>query len=809
MNATFSAAMFRINNVKLRAHRIYIALSIGRAFATAMIVTSLWLIVEPARPLMAIALGGLTFLLLISFTSFRRKHHVDPRDFLLGLDINHQNSVLSPFEAAEMPENLVEADWSPRLVREVRRVRAIEMRRLTAMSTSITIPALAALLVWFKAPPSLVNVLAEASNVLSLFEAQQTIEVLSGPFNPDDLGRALSLDLKAPLIKLLPQNMLRFSLKSRSLSSAGRSPPSITLAATSSTRTPVTFQMQGRFDQEGRPSGWILDFSAVESSRMSLSSSEGKIIADFEVVKLPIPEVTLALNGLRQDPWPDNLAVPLMIHVKATNPLKKIQLLLTAKGKTITEVVSAVYGDTSKEISTEYKLNLEPYMSEDALDFEIVAQAIDSAQPQPLSGNSDPILLHAASAYGRYKATLATLSKIKSLVDDAVSSTKTTLGAEAEALARQATAQADTSPFFDTLDRMTLAKMLSNVGQPQDSDFKTRFSGLVDLSHDLGNFLFEHETLDDRERDRDFFIAVRTFSRVLEKPKANRLVSIDQIVKRLKAFLDQRYVRWKMRVDRLPEAARPTSWSKVRDQKPFHAGVEDAYSLDSQQGQVGPSQVALTKATNSYKAWLDDLESKEDEYRQKKEREQQQGMANARNELRELQQRQDQISSALDRSESRPKEDLASKWQSARPQQNSNVKQAKDLLAQLRAMSPESGERLAGAMGAMEETSSQGNKGEFASAESASDAAGRLLRDAEQSAARRQQQQQQGNRGRRKRAAGDDYYGNALAGGDFEFKTEYQVDSRYREDILNDVLKSGDSAEDKALLDNYLRQILR
>jgi hypothetical protein len=83
----------------------------------------------------------------------------------------------------------------------------------------------------------------------------------------------------------------------------------------------------------------------------------------------------------------------------------------------------------------------------------------------------------------------------------------------------------------------------------------------------------------------------------------------------------------------------------------------------------------------------------------------------------------------------------------------------------------------------------------------------RLLRDAEQSAARRQQQQ--GNRGKRKRASGDDYYGNAMVGGDVEFKTEYQVDARYREDILKDVLKNGDTAEDKTLLDNYLRQVLR
>ena len=132
---------------------------------------------------------------------------------------------------------------------------------------------------------------------------------------------------------------------------------------------------------------------------------------------------------------------------------------------------------------------------------------------------------------------------------------------------------------------------------------------------------------------------------------------------------------------------------------------------------------------------------------------------------------------------------------------------AMDLFKKVQALSPESGARLSAAIDAMEETVSQGNKADFVLAESASDAAGRLLRDAEKSAAKKQEKSE--GRGRRKRSPADSFYGNAFVGGDVEFKTEYQVDSRYREEVLNDALENSDSTEEKQLLEHYLRQILR
>jgi hypothetical protein len=102
-------------------------------------------------------------------------------------------------------------------------------------------------------------------------------------------------------------------------------------------------------------------------------------------------------------------------------------------------------------------------------------------------------------------------------------------------------------------------------------------------------------------------------------------------------------------------------------------------------------------------------------------------------------------------------------------------------------------------------TVTSGESAQFAQAESASDLAGRLLRDAEQAASRSQKQQ---GRGRRRRAGGDEYHGTSI-GGQVEIKSEYQVDPRYREDILRDVESEISNGENKAILDGWLHEVVR
>ena len=79
------------------------------------------------------------------------------------------------------------------------------------------------------------------------------------------------------------------------------------------------------------------------------------------------------------------------------------------------------------------------------------------------------------------------------------------------------------------------------------------------------------------------------------------------------------------------------------------------------------------------------------------------------------------------------------------------------------------------------------------------------------SAARKDQKKKR-QRGRRKRSQSNKYYGNQIVGGDIAIQREYNVDRRYREDIIEEVQKSQDAnldTEDQQLLDNYLRQVIR
>lgn len=772
------------------------------------VVSSLWLIVDPLHPFTGFILGGLALVLLASFTSWKKKHQVHAEDFLIYLDMNHPGSQLSPFEAARSENFIVQPDWQPKISREVKRVHAIETRRLSVMASSLAIPILAAFLLWFKAPPSLSQIGEEVRDMLSIFSGGTTLEILNGSLNKVPSEQPIVLTTDRQVVRLLPQNMVRLKISS-SKANSNTPTPSVELRALPADgkqkTEPQTFQMNIDYGQDGHAIGWVLEFTSSEKSELIIPSLSNSPLALLDVQSLPVPQVQLHIAASSQEQWPDNIPVPFEIDVQSHNPLHRIQLVIKGKSRNKIENVTTVVGDSTKDVHTEYKLNLEPYMEEDVVEFEVTAQAIDHTQPEPLTGSSTPILIKAASAYGRYRMTLQTLGKLKSLIDASVGEAKGNLDREAYGLAATAATQSETSPFFDMVDRVELSRIVSGLNESKQLDPKAMVSKLLDLNASLASFLFEHEALDDRERDRDFFIAVRTYSRVLEKTAAERPVTAASIVERMRKFLDQRHDRWVKRVERLDSGLKPHLWPKVRDEKPFHCGIREALT-DDQKGLGGPAQATLARITNFYKSWIEELEAKEDETKQRKEQERQQGLANARNELREIQQRQDQVSAALDRASERSEEDLSTQWQSSRGQELTNSKQSTALLMQLRALSPTAGERLEAAIAEMDRTTALANKGDYVNAESAADIAGRLLRDAEQSAARSQQKR---DRGRRKRTSGDDYHGNAVVGGDVEIKSEYNVDPRYREEILKDIQSTGDDASDRTLLDNYLRQILR
>ena len=56
---------------------------------------------------------------------------------------------------------------------------------------------------------------------------------------------------------------------------------------------------------------------------------------------------------------------------------------------------------------------------------------------------------------------------------------------------------------------------------------------------------------------------------------------------------------------------------------------------------------------------------------------------------------------------------------------------------------------------------------------------------------------------------GDSYYGQSVVGGDIEIRREYQVDRRYREDILDEVQNAEYDEDNRTLLESYLRHVVR
>jgi hypothetical protein len=803
INHSFEHSLQRMNRVKFRAHVVYNLIAILRALAVAIIVMCLWSDVAQSGHLLHLVIGIVTFLGILRFSSLGSSHKISADSMLMALDIQYPGTNPSPFIAAASTD--VFPDWDNRLSREEKRLSAWEWRRLTSLSGSLLVPLLLALLLLSKAPINISVALSEVKNVVTALTGGMTLDVLDGlakkpdsknkPSEPQEKTSFSLSSLSPPEISVTPTNMLRLTIIRVD---AGSRPPVINLRPLDDT-PPLTIQMYTASGEQHSGNVWIAEFSISHSSDVLIPEVSSKPLARVNVSEPPVPKVKLSLAAEVKDAWPDHEVVPLTIEANSVHPLDKINLRITSKDKTNRESVLNISGDTL-QVNTTYKLNLQPWMEEDVLEFDIIAEATDRADPIPLTGLSQPLHLKVASAYGRYRNALDTLRQVKIIVDEARASAKPPAANLADTMAR-ALKQSEETPFFDGLDRVELDRLgqvIATLAKEKITPVK-----LAAASDDLGQFLLEHEILDDRERDRDFFIAIRAYSRALDSHQPERSLESKHLAERMRNFLDERHKRWTLRVNRLGTAQEPSSWGKINGEKPFQGLVR----LTAKDAAESPkkSQGHLSTLASEYRTWIEELEAKEDQVRAKQEQDRQQGLANARNELRELQQRQDQISSNLDRAPEQPQEAINQKWMMSKLQENSNIKQAKGLLQKLRALSPTAGERLEAAIDAMENTNTAGDGSQWADAERSADMAGRLLRDADQAANKSQKQR---DRGRRRKTSGDDYHGTAI-GGQVEIKSQYQVNPRYREDILKDVEDEMTSGENKNLLDGWLRQVVR
>lgn len=830
MQGLLESALSSMRKIKNHFALIYGAVVIFRGILLAIFLSLFLVRLQPMT--VTVAFGcGLFILALHFFISIRfvlKRFIIHGKIFLLAAEMNFPQNRTSAFvlrrdnQEKVLNESLeAQTEWSQSFQVFKGDLIKQEKERLTGVLGQSLMVAVMLMFSFLMAPEEVKEHSKRfwyfVSNELS---EKATLKILEGATTEDQATTFVLKKNKVLEIELLRQNLIEVQI-SGVKALPNMSSPFVELRREELPKAGVfqSFQMSRQrnskiLDGEDR-ADFSVAFSAQETVLLFLGWPEGEgrgfngvPLAKIKVKELPVPKVELSVVSKLEDPWPDDKPLTLSISVKAKNPLQLIKLLIITGQRRAEELVNRIMSEDMTTFSTEYSLVLEPYMESDFSDVTIVAEAIDRAHPVPLVGVSEPLKLKAASAYGRYRRTLETLGDLKGILDLVLQKNEKKLPSEALKQSKSAVAQAERSPFFDGLDRSHIDKFDIRV-----SELSAKFdmNGVQELTTELGSFLFEHELLDDRERDRDFFIAARSLSHLLEqdnKDKERRKSEVLAVTERIKQFLDDRLTRWNVRVNRLPEKFKPERWPKISD-KYFQKFIQRIEKNErenlNEAKRKAMSLNELSRAVAEYRTWIEELEAKEDAFRAEQEQARQQGLSSAREKLQELQKRQDLISSDLDHATERGKSDLEKNWPSDRMQQNTNIKESEKLSDMLRMMAPMAGVRIDAAIESMKVTVESGNEGQFPVAESGSDNAARLLRLAKEST----REQQSGSRGRRRRIAGNNYYGQTIVGGDIEIKREYEVDKRYREEILDEVRHSSAEGEDRNLLEDYLRQVIR
>lgn len=820
-NLTLDSCVTLINRMRLVSGVLLYAIVILRALLFGVCIYTLWAVLQPTAQTTRILLGLLATGVVLLLTERQHRKMINKTDFLILLSMRYSQLHPPPFALKDPAEEQAALlHWRPVLWTECRNFLRDELARMTRQFGALSMPAIICILLGTYQPQVLADAVKGVKLAVARLSRNAQLKVIEGSVANHDKEDIYSLSSSSvKKIELLAQNMVEITVNGLT---AGEAAPRVDLVkketAPNADKAKKIYQSFQLSAVKGQNEDGLLSynqaFSVNEDVEIYVSTvSEKAPVADVFLRQLPIPKVRLEAQAAYTEPWPDERPFGLKIQVHAENPLAQVKLQIRTGGKVFQELVTNVMNDDLKDINTTYSLTLEPYNQEDISQVEIEAVAIDKAVPQPLVGKSQPLVLRIASAYGRYRQSLSSLKEIKAALDDEIQKKDAKISKEMLEQFDKAMQQAEMSPFFDGLDRMNLMRMQQEL---LDQQMAPDLIAKIDAIEDLNNFLFEHETLDDRERDRDFFVAVRAFSRMMEGASREKKAQLGSVGDRLLQFLNERHDRWEKRVARIPNEARPPLWQSSVKDKPFHRGIEqvkESLFAGVDKKERDP-QVILAKTASSYKTWIDELEAKEDQARQDQERKRQEGLANAQNTLRELQRRQATVSNALDKAATQTLEQLADKWPAARMEQNTNIEEGGRFEAELRSLSPAASQRMKAALDAMKIAVGNGNDRKFTEAETAADAAGRLLRQAESDANKSRQQQQGKGRGRRRQVAGDNSYGNPplATQGDIEIKREYQVNRRYREDILDEVRAYQQremSDDDKAMMDEYLRRVVR
>ncbi len=717
------------------------------------------------------------FACLFFFFKNPRRKPINPSDFFLSLYIKNPDFSCT--------DNLLQSKEGLALQEGKRKqILQLEKNRILRAASGLILPFLLCLCTYSFFTP-LFSRWNQGFQDLVLQETV-TLEILSGI---DPLAKTTwTLSTRHPTeIYLQPENLLLLQV-----SSPFATVMSLTLQNKKNGDLLQSFQMNPSNQTPHRQS---LSFSMTESAQLSLPELSKSPYAYVTILAPVLPVVTLSTAEKIGKEWLDTRPLALSIRVDSPHPLHAISLQITTPDQTLVEPIqNFTFDQNTLSYVLPYKFFAESFLHEEQSDIELVALAEDFSSPTPAIGKSKPIKITFVSSYSRYQKTLQELAKVKEQVDGLVEKNETKVPDELIDLVQKVRAVSEEAPFFDVSDRGWLQHTAHRFSEFKKSP--PTFSLLYDLSQEITLFLDEHEFSDDRQRDRDFFVAAHSLSQLLSKGTASES-TLQHVFHRTDEFLQNRYKRWERRVGRLTPAYPVPTWEKIKTHT-----IEDQLRSVLQAAPAN-RQAILADLTVVYRTWIEELEKAEDAQRADQEKKREEGLVSARNELREIQQMQGEISTALNRADQQALEHLTQSWPSVQAKETQAIQATKRLAKKIKPFSTPAAERLQVAAEAMERTLEKGDAKAFSAAESYSHLANRILRQAKNAS-------QEGSKSRkRKQSQGGKYHGQSIHGGDMDLRHAYRVDERYREALLRELQEQDYTPQEQQLIDPYLRKMIR
>ncbi|MCY4381409.1 MAG: hypothetical protein OXC40_07585, partial [Proteobacteria bacterium] len=559
--------------------------------------------------------------------------------------------------------------------------------------------------------------------------------------------------------------------------------------------------------------------------------SKTKPVAYVAFGEQSVPSVGLLFNE-PVDPTKsvsDDQPISVRISGVSPYPLRRINLIIeTARGQ-FRETVTTIMANSQLSIVHNYSVHLAPYIFDREEHVHLIAEVIATAQGDEIIGLSEPLAIRVSSSYGRYKQALQDLGAIRKELmmwqQEQASDIMARIGDLSESLAENS----QQTSFFNLADRINLEdfqEQLANIRQKESSDHPIS----QELIGDINEFLTLHEELDDRERDRDFFVASRLYAQKAREISLGHQQTLDQDTENMMEFLAERRERWQERVAQLGETNQDFAIMAQRyAMNPYftegwqsmdHAmqqQIRNRGSKNNDQNQEAPF-VQLSSLISEYRVWLDALELNENKQREQARSQHMSSLASAEATLKMMRKSQDNIASRLDLSATMVTGDqervkdveqmMAKEWHEIKQSQTKVQTQAEQLRKMLSQVPGLTTDRIGDAIEAMKGVKQAGGHGDFYQAEELADQASRLLREgAQDTKSHRSRQKSRQSLHPRKSVIGNEYYGNSIV--DMSLTKEHSVDQNYREAVLRDMSQYPRQGRDQSIQKRYLREMLR